>query len=140
MGLLCETGLDFIQFYTNIAYMSNNILKIMYTKGVFMKKPAILIFIFFVACAVYSLDTEGSLDFGILGLGISSEKGIFDGIIFGHIPDITFQTSIGFGINLSLMDFSIGLRELNIISLTFINALIFYDFIKDCLSQLLCYR
>jgi hypothetical protein len=96
-----------------------------------MKKPAILIFIFFVTCAVYSLDAEGSLDFGILGLGISSEKGIFDGIIFGHVPDITFQTSVGFGMNLSLMDFSFGFRELNIISLTFINALIFYDFIKD---------
>jgi hypothetical protein len=94
-----------------------------------MKNTIALLILFFIVPKIYSL--ENGISSGIFGAGVSIEEGFADWFLFGHIVNFTSEFDSGLGISLSPLNFSVGIKDFRLISLTFLNMSVFYDFLKN---------
>ena len=89
--------------------------------------------IFYADEDLYSGDYEYDygINVGVMGIGISSDKLIDGGYFYGHFLDFIYQSEIGFGFDVSPLSSSWSVKDTTSdLSLTFVNATVFYDLLK----------
>jgi hypothetical protein len=94
-----------------------------------MKKTIlVLLLLLFSLSALYSLEGEFSFSFGVLGLGFNTDFETIGGYGYGRFLNFMYQSGTGFGFSFSPLVFTY--TDINNYSLTFVNGLLFYNFLK----------
>jgi hypothetical protein len=100
--------------------------------GKYMHKRIVIVqFLFFLSFYAYAFEYANNLSLGVFGMGISPTKKNPGAFFFGHVINFNYQSTSGFGVNISPLHFSWYDEAFRTFSLTFINTSFFYDFLKD---------
>jgi hypothetical protein len=76
-------------------------------------------------------EARSELILGVFGAGLSSDTGISGGRLFGRFLSFEYWPKTGWDMRLSPLHFSTDIKNKEEFSLTFVNASLFYDFIKS---------
>ncbi|MDR0387027.1 MAG: hypothetical protein LBH57_03230 [Treponema sp.] len=94
------------------------------------KKIVVMQFLFFLSFRAYSFVPGISLNLGVMGIGVSFENTNVAGYFWGNIGTFAYQSSWGFGVNVSPVHFFSDMNDPTSYSLTFVNTSVFYNFLK----------
>jgi hypothetical protein len=93
-------------------------------------KQIIILPLFFIIFDIHSLEYEMGINFGTMGVNISSDTGLSEGYVYGKCFNLEFQSSVGVGFVISPFHFSTGIKNKDVTEMTFVNVDMFYNFFK----------
>ena len=93
-----------------------------------MLKKYIIILLIFITFNAYP---ETGISFGVLGAGFSNANGTNSGNYFGRFLYLYHETDTGFCIAASPLILSMKINDLADYSLTFVNAFLYFNFLKS---------
>jgi hypothetical protein len=94
------------------------------------KKIVVAQFLFLLSFHIYSLENKYDISLGVFGISISSENESTGFYFSGYAINLSYQSSIGIGINISPLHYSFNIKNPDVYSLTFINVSAFYNFLN----------
>jgi hypothetical protein len=97
------------------------------------KRIIITQLLLFLSFSVYSFEFGNNLSLGVLGLGVSPKYKDVGWYFFGNVINFTHQSPRGLGVKASPLHFSFNDEgsDVLIFSLTFLNASLFYNFLRN---------
>jgi hypothetical protein len=93
-------------------------------------KQVIILPLFFIILDIHSLEYETGINFGTIGVNISSDTGLSEGYVYGKCFNLMLQSSAGFGFIISPFHFYTGIKNKDVTEMTFVNVDMFYNFFK----------
>jgi hypothetical protein len=87
--------------------------------------------LFLLSLSIYPLEFENNLSLGVLGFGVFPKNGNVGWYFWGHVGNFTYQSTNGFGLNISPFHIFYNLEDSGGLLLTFVNTSFFYNFLRN---------